>query len=183
MIRVVSLARRRSDLHDRPASARAPKNPSKTCPWKTCTRTGTPAITAARRPSVPALAVCVSTMSGRQRRNRYISLASAITSSRGRISRPSSGTINGCTPRVAHRREHAGLALPLHAGDDELLEPLGIEAGGQLGDVHRDAAHVEPGDDPADPDVAPPSARTRAPVRSSAFHVCRPHALTEHLCH
>ncbi len=97
MIRVVTPARRRS-ISRYVRVSRGPKNPSKTCPWNTCTRTFTPAATAATLPNAPAFAVCVSTTSGRQRRKRYVSLARATASSRGRISRPSSGMTTGCTP-------------------------------------------------------------------------------------
>ncbi len=75
----------------------APKYPRSTWPWYVCTTWRMPARRAAERPSIPALAVCVWTMSGRSVRIMRYRLHSACASDHGRISRPRPGTCTQVT--------------------------------------------------------------------------------------
>jgi hypothetical protein len=63
------------------------KYPSSTWPWNVCTTTGVPARRAAYRPSAPAFARCVWTMSGRLVRTRRASSRAARTSLMGSTGR------------------------------------------------------------------------------------------------
>jgi len=90
------------------------KYPCKRCPWKVCTRTGTRASTAAIRPSTPAFAMWVCTMSGRSLRSSCTSAMSDRISSSKPIERrnPLSVITSAGTFRPSRKSPSASIAGP-----------------------------------------------------------------------
>src|SRR5438128_217013 len=95
----------------------------------------TPAIRAATRPSAPAFARCVCTMSGLNERASDTRRASARTSSKGEIALPRVGTIVGSTGGMRWWTRVAELAR-------ERLENLEDRPWASRCDVHRFAREL-----------------------------------------
>ena len=113
-------------------------------------RPARPAASAAARASAPAFAVCVWRMCGRSSRMIAASRRTDFASCRSATSRWISGTLDDVHAEPLGDVRHRVLAAREAARDEGRVVPARLEPGGEVRDVDRRTAHVQPGDDAQD---------------------------------
>ena len=102
---------------------------------------------------MPALAVWVCTMSGRNVRIIRYRAHSACASDQGRISRPRPGTCTQRTPLAGGEVAQVAFLRRLRADGERRRVAERFEPGGEQDDVDGGASDVQPGEDAQHADV------------------------------
>jgi len=137
-------------------------------------RTGTRALAAARRPSVPALAVWVWTMLGRSARNRLLRSRSTDRSREGRTSRAISGIILGSTPRSRAYQTMSPPPLSRLPAIRRVRKPWVSSPRARFTTVDGGPAHVQARDDPMDEEAVFRQSRSAFTIQRCGVSVRAP---------